>query len=546
MTVEKSPDTGVPPLVVSSTDDPRVVAEAAREDYTLHVTPLSWRMGRLSLASAWWAVASAMFWLILGALVALAVGTVDAIIGMVLAAVVYGAINMVFARYAARTGLTSNLFSRALFGSRGSILAPILVAATAIYFTVFEGSVIAIALEAYFGVLPLQLWYLVVVLYSVPLIFGALRVFLDKLNGALFPFYLLGLVGAVVWTIAEFGYDGAWLTQRPETVAVSGPGWWWAFTVYIADFLLMMATWDYARFGRPTPRDERFHGWFTFGPLFYFFTIVVNGVAGIFIALTIPTEGELTEVSGVLGIVGLMGLAGVAFVWVSQTRINTTNLYLSVINLESFESRITRVRLSRITWAVIVGAIVYLLMLSDVFTYILIALRYQAVLTVTWVACALTFIVFARWTGADPARAEWRPGRVPLYNRVGLAAWAAGALTGSLLLAFSDQTSWGGTWALPLAFAVSAAVQAIGSLVDRERGRAVLHRPHDPRDEVEDPWETHVRCHVCDRSYVAMEMDRDPSAGHAAICADHAQASTAFSAAARAEAQRPASGARAG
>lgn len=52
MTVEKSPDTGVPPLVVSSTDDPRVVADAAREDYTLHVTPLSWRMGRLSLASA--------------------------------------------------------------------------------------------------------------------------------------------------------------------------------------------------------------------------------------------------------------------------------------------------------------------------------------------------------------------------------------------------------------------------------------------------------------------------------------------------------------
>ncbi|MBC3193354.1 thiamine permease [Pseudonocardia sp. C8] len=546
MTVEKSPDRGLPPLTVSSTDDPRVVDEAAREDYTLHVTPRSWRMGRLSLASAWWAVASAMFWLILGALVALAVGTVDAIIGMVLAAAAYGGINAVFSRYAARTGLTSNLFSRALFGSRGSILAPILVAATAVYFACFEGSVIAIALEAYFGVLPLPLWYLVVVLYSVPLIFGPLRLFLDKFNGALFPFYVLGLAGAVGWTIAEFGYDGAWLTQRPETVAVSGPGWWWAFTVYLADFVLMMATWDYARLGRPTRRDERFHSWITFGPVFYLVTIVVNGVAGIFVALTIPTEGELTEVSGVLGIVGLMGLSGVAFVWVSQTRINTTNFYLSVINLESFQSRITRVRLSRITWGVVVGGIVYLIMLSNVFDYILVALRYQAVLAVTWTACALAFISTARWTGADPARAEWRPGRVPRYNRVGLAAWAAGTFTGFALLAFGDQTSWTGTWALPLAFGVSAAVQVAGSLVDRQRGRAVLHRPHDPRDEVEDMWETRIRCHVCDRSYVAVEMDRDPSAGHAAICADHAQADAAFAAAARAEAQRPVPGPRPG
>lgn len=136
-------DRTVPPLIVSDTDDPRVVAAAATEDYTLHVTPLSWRMGRLSLASVWWGLASAMFWLILGALVALTVGTVDAIIGMVLAAVVYGAINAVFARYAARTGLTSNLFSRALFGTHGSIIAPILLPATAIYFACFEVSVIA-------------------------------------------------------------------------------------------------------------------------------------------------------------------------------------------------------------------------------------------------------------------------------------------------------------------------------------------------------------------------------------------------------------------
>lgn len=539
MTVEKAAAAGIPPLAVSSTDDPRVVAEAATEDYTLHVTPGTWRMGRFSLANAWWALASAMFWLILGALVALTVGTVDAIIGMVLAALVYGAINAVFATYAARSGLTSNLFSRALFGSRGSAIAPILVAVTAIYFACFEGSVIAIALEAYFGGLPLELWYLVVVLYSVPLIFGALRLFLDKFNGVLFPFYLVGLVAAVVWAAVAHGSGSAWLTQRPEVPLVSGPGWWWAFTVYMADFILMLATWDYARFARTAARDRRFHGWVTFGPVFYLFTIVVNGIAGIFIALTIPTEGGLSEVSGVLGIVGLMGFAGVAFVWVSQTRINTTNFYLAVSNLESFAARVTRVRPSRVVWGTVVGAIVYAIMLSNVFDYILVALRYQAVLAVTWTACALTYIAVARWTGADPAAAEWRPGRVPRFNPVGVGAWAAGTLTGFGLLALGAAESWTGTWALPISFLVSAAVLAAGSLARPDGGRTVLARGHDPRDEVDDPWEARVRCHVCDRSYLAVEMDRDPSSGHAAICADDAQASSAFQEAALREAGRP-------
>ena len=38
-----------------------------------------------------------------------------------------------------------------------------------------------------------------------------------------------------------------------------------------------------------------------------------------------------------------------------------------------------------------------------------------------------------------------------------------------------------------------------------------MKRPNDPIDEVEDAWEARVRCHRCDKSYVAQEMDRDPT-----------------------------------
>ncbi|NWJ72686.1 hypothetical protein HX744_19565 [Pseudonocardia sp. ICBG1122] len=398
------------------------------------------------------------------------------------------------------------------------------VAATAIYFACFEGSVIAVALQAYFGG-PVVLWYAVVVVYSVPLILGAARVFLDRFNGWLFPLYLLGLVVAVVWAGLEFGFDGSWSDSGPRELAVSGPGWWWAFTTYLADFVLLLAAWDFARFARVGDGEVHFHRVVTFGPVFYFFTIVVNGVVGVFVALTIPTDGSLSETSGVLGIVGLMGFVGLLFVWVSQTRINTMNFYLAVTNLEGFVARLSRFRLPRAGWGVLVGVIVFAVMLSNVFDFILVALRYQAVLTVTWTACAVAFLLAGRFGGdADP---EWRPGRVARFDPVGVGAWSAGSVVGFALLTFLPASSWAGTWALPVAFAVSLLVQVAGMWLRGSR-QALLRRPHDPRDEVVDAWSVHVRCHVCGRFYVAVEMDRDPSAGHRAICAEHAQDSAAY------------------
>ena len=99
------------PLQVFDRDDPRVVRSASTEDYALHVAPLTWRSGRTSLLMAWYAFASAMFWLIIGATVALVVGTVDTLVGLVLSVIAYSVIGGIIGRYAARTGISSALFS---------------------------------------------------------------------------------------------------------------------------------------------------------------------------------------------------------------------------------------------------------------------------------------------------------------------------------------------------------------------------------------------------------------------------------------------------
>lgn len=43
-----------------------------------------------------------------------------------------------------------------------------------------------------------------------------------------------------------------------------------------------------------------------------------------------------------------------------------------------------------------------------------------------------------------------------------------------------------------------------------------------------DPWRFHIECHVCSRSYSAIEMDRDPSHNQEAICTGCAEGNAAF------------------
>jgi len=514
------------PLQVSFHDDPKVVKEAATEDYSVHIMPRSWRSGRVSLLMAWSGMFSAMFWLYVAATVAAAVGTVNAVIGIVLTCLTKGGMNYVFAKYASRTGLTVALLSRRIFGYVGSILAPLIFAATALYYAVFEGSIIAVALQGFFGGGDIRVWYLVVVLWSVPLVLGGVRTWLDKLNGFLLPFYVAGLVALVV--VASLNHPPSISLPDPQ-VPFAAPGWLWAFTVYMGVYILMMYTVDFARFGKQ--EDEKFHGFVTFGPVFYFATYLGTGLVGIFLAATVPGvmggEAGITETGIVVAVIETLGFAGLVLIVVSQTRINSANLYLASTNLEAFVSRALKIKLPRITWAVVAGVLVYALMLTDVLSYLLRALAWQGVFVVAWVAIALTHIaVYRKETGVP----EFRPGRLKTLTPA-VAVWVVVSGIGIYLV--EGAGTFGTTWSAPITFVLSS----VGYLAVA-RYDALLARGHDPRAEVEDEWEARVRCHVCEKSYIAVEMDRDPAADGAAICSGCASASPSFYRAARADSQR--------
>jgi hypothetical protein len=310
---------------------------------------------------------------------------------------------------------------------------------------VFEGSVIAVELNHLYPELVYPLAALAVVLYSVPMILGSVQHWLDKLNGVLLPVYLGGLLVAVGLSISRYGYQPQWLDFGPTTPAAFG--WWDCFVAYMGVWVLMLFTFDYARFGKP--EDAEYHGRWNFGMPFYAVTFLLNGAAGIYLVSSIPHEGALNEVSVVMAILQLMGLWGLLFVWATQTRINTANYYLATLNMQAFFGRFG-LRGSYLMWAVAVGVIVYGLMLADVFAYILKALAYQGIFVVAWVGVALAQIVYGR---SDVAALE----RVVAFNPVGLTAWfGATALGLALMFSGGGLSSFSAPSTVIVAFALQA------------------------------------------------------------------------------------------
>jgi hypothetical protein len=148
-----------------------------------------------------------------------------------------------------------------------------------------------------------------------------------------------------------------------------------------------------------------------------------------------------------------------------------------------------------------------------------------------WVAIALVHIAVRR---ADrDGLPEFRPGRLrPLTAGAGV--WVVASVVGITL---TEQKALVRVAQLAPIITVALAAGLYYAAL-KFAPSAVRARGDDPRDEVPDVWEARIRCHACERSYVAVEMDRDPSANGAAICAACAADSSGLARAVRAGASK--------
>ena len=416
------------------------------------------QMSRGRLTMAWYGTASAFFFVYIGAAMASAYGTVNAIIGIILTIIVYGLINSVLSRYAINNRTTVAQFSRTILGNAGSAIAMIIFALIAIYYAVFEGSIVAYAFMTAFGG-EMWMWSLIVVIYSTPLIIGGVRRFLDKINGILMPIYFFGLVAAVVWAGVQYGFTDAWITHAPEVpvpLSMGGPGWLATFAGYMGVWIMMMFTMDFAALGKR--KDIKYHQRVTFGPVFYILAYGFSAFVGIFLTFTIPgIEASETGLAG--GLVSLMGILGLIVVIATQTRINTANYYLGAANLRAFGEKGFKINMPNIAWVLISSVIIFLFMLLPVVQYLLIALAWQGVLVTAWVAIALTHILLDRWKNEEHSAIGDQ--HYKAFNNNGLIAWVVATLVGIVMLQLGtfnpELAGVGATWG-PILTAISAAL----------------------------------------------------------------------------------------
>ncbi|MET3936996.1 permease [Arthrobacter sp. OAP107] len=415
------------------------------------------QMTRGSLTMAWQGMSGTLFWVYTGAVLAVAYGTMDALIGLVLAAAFYSIVTAVVSRYAIANRTTVAEFSRTILGVKGAIITSIIFGLVAIYYALFEGQIVAYAFQATFGG-ETWVWNLVVVLYSTPLVLGGARRFMDKINGWLMPIYFLGLIGAVVWAGAVYGFGDAWMhhtAAKPLIFAAGGPGWLATFAGYLGAFVIVMYAMDFAALAKR--KDSKFHLAVNFGPFFYFFGFGFNAIIGILLTFLIPgTQASGIGVAG--GIMSLMGVLGLVVLFATQTRPNAINYYVAAANLQAFGNRVFRANLPNTFWVVTSAVLIYLLMTLPVIQYVLLALSWQGVLCAAWVSIAVTHVLLLRgkneeWGGIPDSRYRQ-------INASGLIAWSISTLIGVLALQIGvfipELGHLSSTWS-PIFTAVSAA-----------------------------------------------------------------------------------------
>ena len=440
-------------MITTEAPVPNNKSDSEISDLSTIPVPPNARMSKGALTMAWWSMCSQIFMLIIGATLASHYGARNALIGMAIAVVVFSAISYVFSRYAIRTGFSVALLSRTVFGRAGAVIATLIFAATNIYYGVFESSVVALALNQLVPKIPFAVAALIVVIYSVVLMFGKIQQWFDKLNGILLPFYIIGLIGTLVMATSHYGYNAHWLDLGPKGEFPKS-GWWDCFAYYMGACALFMAATDFARFGRE--EDMEYHSKFNFGFPFWLMTIVVNGAAGIYLVATIPTGAQISEISVVFALLALMGIWGFVFIWITQTRINSASYFLGIVNTHAFFSQAFRLNLPRLFWVIAVGVIVYLLMLSDIFSHLLLALAYQGVFIVAWVGVVLSQVLMHPTAVPDLSKA-------PLVNYPATLAWLAATVVGLVLMNMPDLKGW----SAPLTFVCAIIVHRVLSAIMR-------------------------------------------------------------------------------
>ncbi len=518
MTIDNANETAPPGSEVQATPPPgSAAAKETLEDYTLRFAPRHyrrWGTGTVAISALGGIAYLADF--AIGANIGISYGTVNALWGIAVFAVVIFLSGFPLAFYAARYNLDLDLITRGSgFGYYGSVVTNVIFATFTFIFFALEGSIMAQGLQLGLGI-PLWIGYAASTIIIFPLVMYGMSL-LSKLQLWTTPLWLLLMV-------APFAYL---LISHPDSVATffayqgqNGQGALSLGSVFLAagvclSLIAQIAEQiDYLRFMPPkTPENSR--RWWTAvvlaGPGWVFFG-AIKQIVGLFLAVYIianVTDGAAVANQPVHQFLEIyrnfmppwlaMTLA-VALVVISQIKINVTNAYSGSLAWTNSFTRVTKHYPGRLVFLGVNLVIALVLMEANMFDFLNTILGFYANCGMSWVVTVASDIVINKYLlKISPLRPEFRRGMLYAVNPVGFGSMIISA--GVSIIAFFGGLGPAIQPFSPLVAIVLALVLP-PVLALATRGRYYLRRTDDGidapmYDELGNPSGEVMQCHVC-------------------------------------------------
>ncbi len=424
------------------------------DDFASARIPLTERRGHSSIFMILFGIVTAFFFLATGGSYFTNYGAIATWSGLAIGFVVLVGLAFVISRAASQEGITAELITRACgFGYFGTILTSLIYAVTFVFYTAIEGQILADA-AAHLIPLPPLVWYIIAGVVFIPLLWKGTTQ-LTWLMWLTIPIYVILITVAIVRAL---GLGDGFPTQIFTAEAPGGMAAGVALSGVLAGMagtigLNPIEAADYNRYIHPAKFRKSF--WISLVlpyALMFFFAMPL----GMFFAASTGNSNPASMFVTLLG-----PLLAVLLAWISQIRINLTNIHLGSIALTSVSNRVRPSAHARKIWTVVICLAAIPLMAIDIVQYILPFLAFNGVFLMAWVGCVVSdLLIVRRMLGIVPRPLVFEQDQVRKINPVGPTALLSAVIVGSVLL-FTPGLGSISSFAAYIGFGVAVVMQVL-------------------------------------------------------------------------------------
>jgi len=498
----------------------KFVENPMMEDYSLRYAPSTFRRwSEYVVATAALGGIAYLADFAIGASIAITYGFTNALVSVLVAAVVIFLTSVPIAYYSARYSIDMDLLTRgAGFGYLGSTITSLIYASFTFIFFALEGSIMAQAINTGFGI-PLWLGYLLGSLVIIPLVVFGMTL-LSKLQVWTQPIWLILMFAPfVAILINDPNAFANWTHFKGHAKSAGFDGISMGLGAGIALSLIAQIgeQVDYLRFMPAKTKATARRWWIAVlagGPGWVILG-AVKQLGGAFLAFYVASKVGLTKagepIEQYLGGVGsflpsaiVVGVA-VFFVILSQVKINVTNAYSGSLSWSNFFSRVLHWHPGRVIWVFFNVGIALTLMEVGVFGFLNTVLGFYSNVAIAWIGAVVADLVINKPLKLSPSYVEFKRAHLYAINPVGFGSMTIASIIS--ILAFYH--AFGAALAAYSPFlALGIAMVLSPLLAIATKGKYYIARENTLGGE--DPGEggtaTQLECVVCGQSYELPDM----------------------------------------